>query len=178
MLTDYKEFFPDIVQDLRIIGDTTNNLPIYAICFYKKPSGSLSSNLNSDKTLANNSSDIKKAQNFSNNFTENRQKIEVDIKDRSTFLITSGFRGSDYIATSMALFMIKYLIFQNIHNDSVVNYLLENRVIWIVPLLNADSYDYIAQKYLKSLTLNDIKKNRRVLNCQEYFIQLFYFTIC
>ena len=139
--------FPDIIQELRIIGNTYNNLPIYSICLYKDSKRILqndnktvnisnTSNItNVTKTIENtmnsdNNGNINKSSNFSYNYTENMQNINPLIKDRPNFLITSGFRGSDYISVSMALYIIKYLIYGYVNGDSEVNYLLENRIIW------------------------------------------------
>lgn len=128
-----------------------NNLPIYAICFHKQNKRILQDNnssiistnnssINSTNSSSINSTDsshktnaeIKNSTNFSNEYTENRHKINSQEKDKPHFLITSGYRGSDYISVSMALFIIKYMLHGYVNNNSDVNYILENRVIWFI----------------------------------------------
>ena len=149
----YKEYFPDIIKELRIIGDTYNNLPIYAICLYKENKRNLQNTTTANNSNLSNSTnntnfsnstnntnlnnlanftnaEIQNSSNFNFNYTSQRQIINPLTKDRPLFLITSAFRGSDYISVSMALFMIKYILYGYVNNDSAVNYILENRILW------------------------------------------------
>lgn len=130
-MRDYKEYFLEIVQDLRNIGGTTNNFPIYAISLYKKPKTPFT-NTNFENISNSSSADVKISANFSNNYTETRQIIQSEVNDRPNFLITSGFRGSDYISVSMGIYMLKYFFYQYMKNDSTINYILENAVLWFI----------------------------------------------
>lgn len=146
MLNGYKEYFPKLVQDLRIIGYSYLNQPIYAICFHTITSRNLQDNFtnttnssNIESSSSSGNADILNSPNFSFNFTETRQKINSLKKDRSQFLITADYRGSDFISVSMALYLIKYLIYGYVHGDSEVSYILENRVLWLRNLFKKKS---------------------------------------
>ena len=123
-----------------------NNLPIYAICLHKQSkriieennssinstNNSSNSSINFTNTSNETNAEIKNSTNVSNDYTENRQKIHSKESDKPHFLITSGYSGSDYISVSMAFFLIKYMLYGYVNNNSDVNYILENRVIWFI----------------------------------------------
>ena len=141
LLLGYKEFFPEIVKELRIIGTTYNNLPIYSICLYKELNINMLNTNTTKQTNLNNSSnsssfsnfdqaEVQNSLNFEVNYTTERQIIDILKNDRPHFLITAGLRGSDYMSVSMAIFMLKYILYGYVHDDSYINYILENRILW------------------------------------------------
>lgn len=141
LLFGYKEFFPEIVKELRIIGTTYNNLPIYSICLYKELNIKTQTTNTTKQTNLNNLSNssgflnfeeatIQQSLNFESNYTTKRQILDILTNNRPHFLITSGLRGSDYISVSMSIFMLKYILYGYVHGDSYINYILENRILW------------------------------------------------
>lgn len=59
----------------------------------------------------------------------------------------------------MALYLIKKIIYEVVNKNPEFLYLLETREIWIIPVVNVDSYKKIGDSYLSSYYWESLVKN-------------------
>ncbi|MEE9151816.1 MAG: M14 family zinc carboxypeptidase, partial [Thermoplasmata archaeon] len=69
-------------------------------------------------------------------------------------LFTAGQKANSLISVEIALYLLNYLT-NNYGNDSFVTELVNNREIWIIPMLNPDGHEYIGNG------TEDWEKNKR-----------------
>ena len=59
----------------------------------------------------------------------------------------------------MCLYLIKNIIFNYLNMSKSINYLLETRELWIIPIINSDTYEYICKKYKETSIMFNYQKN-------------------
>ena len=69
--------------------------------------------------------------------------------------------GTDFMSTAMSIHLINYLLYGYVHQDKNTMYLLENREIWIVPIINVDAYNFVSTYIAEKNRTCLITKNRR-----------------
>jgi hypothetical protein len=82
------------------------------------------------------------------------------------------------MSTAMLIHLTNYLIYESVHNNPDIKYLLENRDIWIIPLINADAYNFVSNFFDEHNRTTVITKNRRKNDHKdicEKFEQIFSF---
>lgn len=124
----------------------------------------MTTNIYKEKTFIEN---IKNSSDFDFNYKSRRFQYETKLNKRPVFSINAGFSGSHFVSINEMIFTIKYLIYNYVHHNDLVCNILENRKIWILPLLNADGYKYIQNDFQKSFLFKKIMKNRRSVYCPK-----------
>lgn len=72
------------------------------------------------------------------------------------------------------------LLYGYVNKDPSYTYILENREIWLIPIINADAYIFIENRFKTKKVLTFLKKNMKIDNytnanqCGEYK-KSFYF---
>lgn len=69
--------------------------------------------------------------------------------------------GNEAIGVNMCIYIINKLIYGYVNKDPTYTYLLENRRIWFIPIINVDTYLYIQKQYSTTNNIILLKKNQR-----------------
>mmetsp|Transcript_7875 Transcript_7875/g.7126 ORF Transcript_7875/g.7126 Transcript_7875/m.7126 type:complete len:80 (-) Transcript_7875:1434-1673(-) len=72
--------------------------------------------------------------------------------------------GTEFLSTSMIAYLTSYLVYGYLHKDETITYLLENRRIWLIPVINADAYIEQSEYFPISNRTKIISKNMRDYN--------------
>lgn len=88
--------------------------------------------------------------------------------------------GDEAISVNMCLYIMNKLIYGYVNKDPSYTYILENREIWLIPIINADAYIFIENRFETKKILTFLKKNMKIDNftnanqCGEYYEVLFF----
>ena len=61
----------------------------------------------------------------------------------------------------MCIYIMNRFIYGYVNKDSAYTYLLENREVWFIPIINVDTYTYIETIYKTTNQMVFLRKNRR-----------------
>ena len=89
-------------------------------------------------------------------------------------------QGDEAISVNMCLYIMNKLIYGYVNKDPSYIYILENREIWFIPIINADTYVFIEKRYNSKNSITFLKKNMKYDNftnsneCGESFLYFKY----
>lgn len=162
---------------MREIGTSDKGISIFAILITKIENELNIDNIPNDYKYEHNEESLYKEtkliENIKNNsysdfnYRSKRYQYETKFNKRPVFSLNAGFSGSHFVSIHLMIFTIKYLIYNYVHENDLVCNILENRKVWIVPLLNVDGFKYIQNDFQKSFLFKNIMKNRRFLYCSK-----------
>ncbi|CAI2361999.1 unnamed protein product [Moneuplotes crassus] len=94
---------------------------------------------------------------------ENYKKFEEgDSKDNPpAILLTSAHHAREVVGVSMNIYVALELLYNWVHDNPGTHTLLENHVLYFLPMVNVDGYYLISEGWEKSHFFNYIRKNRR-----------------
>lgn len=61
----------------------------------------------------------------------------------------------------MVAYLTSYLVYGYLHKEETATYLMENRRIWIIPIINADAYKSVSDHFDQFRRVKIIQKNLR-----------------
>lgn len=94
-----------------------------------------------------------------------------------SMILTGMHHAREPLSYMMNIYLISNLIYNSLRNDTKINKVLNQSLIWFIPALNLDGYRKIIDIFQKENRLEDgIRKNRRPNSlCQEFLINLIIF---
>jgi Zinc carboxypeptidase len=120
LLNAYLANFPEIFAQIVVIGQTVQNRDILAIQMTAKLSR---------RQLSKSEPRVLGLSSFTNQF-----------ESRKAILFTGMHDGNDPLSMKMCIYILKRLVYGFVNNDQEIVYLLNNRQVWFIPMINADRY--------------------------------------
>ena len=104
------------------------------------------------------------------------QKNQDNLETMPSMIFTGLHHAREPLSYMMNLYLISHLIYNSVRNDTKINKVLNQSLIWFIPALNLDGYRKIIEIFQNEKRLDDsIRKNRRPNSlCQEFLIYIIF----
>lgn len=101
------------------------------------------------------------------------EKNKDDLEKLPSMLFTGLHHAREPLSYMMNIYLITHIIYNSVRNESKLNRVLNQSLIWFVPALNLDGYRKIIGIYQKTSGLDEgIRKNRRPSTSSQYCPEL------
>lgn len=169
LLQRYETNFPSIIKQRISVGKTIGGNDIWAIQIAKDYNTSrLSRNYADENFLFSRRLLEQSLTKDDALFLEthvSRKLYTNDYAQRPTILLTGQHRGSEVMASTMIMYLIKRLIKGYVDSNADISYLLETRNLWFIPVIDKDTYEVIKTTYETNGSLPTLLKDRDTSAC-------------